>query len=147
MGFPECAHRASGRSCSIGLATRSATVRSSSGVWAPSVISTPSLSRPWLSLRRSLIAEADSVSTGDIMRIDAAVLAYYSMIRVQGWIGNLSLVFERELFGQAPLNEFHGEETAKRITELLSRLAETMMPLLERSNRMMVRSLSSLRQP
>ena len=67
-----------------------------------------------VTLRQSLIAEVGEPSTADIMRIDAAVLGYYNMVRVQGWIGNLSLVVERELFGQAPLSAFHGEETAKR---------------------------------
>ena len=51
---------------------------------------------------------------------------------------------ERELFGQAPLNEFHGEEVGKKMTELLNRLGEVMLPLLDRSARMMNRSLEAL---
>ena len=43
------------------------------------------------------------------MLVDSAVLAYYNMVRVQRWIGDLSVVFERELFGQAPLNEVLGD--------------------------------------
>ena len=99
-----------------------------------------------LTLRQSLIGEIERPTTADIMNIDAAVVAYHNMLRVQGWIGNLSLVLEGELFGRAPLNEYHGEETARRIEEALNRMSETMLPLLERANRMMLRSLDALRR-
>ncbi len=99
-----------------------------------------------ITLRRSLIEEVGQPSTADVMRIDLAVLAYYNVLRVQGWIGNLSLVVERELFGQAPLNELHGLDAGKRLTEHLSRLAETMLPLLDRSSRMMLKALDGIRR-
>ncbi len=99
-----------------------------------------------ITLRRSLIEEVGQPSTADVMRIDAAVLGYYNMLRVQAWIGNLSLVVERELFGQAPLNELHGLDAGKRLTEHLSRLAETMLPLLDRSSRMMLKALDGIRR-
>lgn len=50
--------------------------------------------------RQNLIAELAKPTTADVMRIDAAIIAYYNMLRVQGWIGNLALIVERELFGQ-----------------------------------------------
>jgi hypothetical protein len=53
------------------------------------------------------------------------------MLRVQGWIGNLCLVVERELYGQALTNE-------------IVRLEEVLMPLLERCHRMMARSIAHL---
>ncbi len=43
-----------------------------------------------ITLRQGLIAEKSPLSTAGVMRIDAAVLAYYNMIRIQGWIGNLA---------------------------------------------------------
>jgi hypothetical protein len=75
---------------------------------------------------------------------DSAILAYRNMLRVQGWIGNLCIVVERDLFGQAPLNELHGHAVGKQLTNEIARLEEVLMPLLERCQRMMVRSLAHL---
>lgn len=97
-----------------------------------------------ISLRQNLIAETGRTSTADIMMIDTAVVAYYNFLRVQGWIGNLSLVFEREAFGAAPLDEIHGPTTGERLREQLERLSEVMTPLQERCHRMMIRSLERL---
>ena len=66
------------------------------------------------------------------------------MLRVQGWIGNLNLVVERDAFGQEPLNYYHGDTVGNRLEEQLRRLAEVMLPLQERSHRMMMRSLEGL---
>ena len=79
------------------------------------------------------------------MIIDTALIAYYNFLRVQGWIGNLSLIFERELFGQAALNEIHGPELGDRLKEQLERLSEVILPLQDRCHRMMIRSLAQLR--
>ena len=64
---------------------------------------------------------------------------------MQGWIGNSAIVIERELFGQDLHDEYHGEGTAKKIEEQIRRLADTILPLQDRANRMMVRNLSELR--
>ena len=63
---------------------------------------------------------------------------------MQGWIGNLCLVVERELFGQASLNEIHGPTTGKKLTQEISRLEQIIMPLLERCHRVMARSFAHL---
>ncbi len=97
-----------------------------------------------LSLRQNLIGDLKSASAANIMMIDTAVISYYNYIRVQGWIGNLSLVFERELFGKEPLNEFHGAEVGDKLEEQLRRLAEVILPLQDRAHRMMMRSLAAI---
>ncbi len=97
-----------------------------------------------VTLRQNLIAELDKPSTAKIMQIDGAIVPYYNMLRVQGWIGNLSLVFEGKLFGQEPLNEIHGPQAGDRLEEQLRRLAEVMLPLQNQAHRMMMRSLASL---
>jgi len=99
-----------------------------------------------VTLRQNLIAELDRVSTADIMMIDTAVIAFYNMLRVQGWIGNSALVVERQLFGQDPLNEFHGSTVGDRLAEQITRLSEGLIPLQERCQRMMNRSLAPLRR-
>jgi hypothetical protein len=95
-------------------------------------------------LRRELLVGIENPTAADTMMADSAILAYHNMLRVQGWIGNLCLVVERELFGQAPLNQYHGHSVGKQLTEEITRLEEIMMPLLERSHRMMARSFSYL---
>ena len=97
-----------------------------------------------LTLRQNLIAEIGRPTTADMMIIDTAVVAYYNFLRVQGWIGNLALIFERAAFGQASLNEIHGPELGDRLWEQVERLSEVILPLQDRCHRMMIRSLAQL---
>jgi hypothetical protein len=100
-----------------------------------------------VTLRQNLIADLQDATASDIMMIDTAIIAYFNLLRVQGWIGNLCLVVERDAFGQEPLNYYHGDTVGNRLEEQLRRLAEVMLPLQERSHRMMIRSLEALRVP
>ena len=97
-----------------------------------------------ITLRQGLLADIAKPSTADIMMVDTAIAAYYGFLRVQGWIGNLSLVVERELFGSAPLTEIHGETVGTNLRSEIARLAEVMLPLQDRCHRMMIRSLGQL---
>jgi len=81
-----------------------------------------------------------------MMMIDSAVIAFYNMLRVQGWVGNSALVVERELFGQDSLNEFNGSTVGDRLAEQITRPPEGLIPLQERCQRMMNRSLAPLRR-
>jgi hypothetical protein len=105
----------------------------------------PAMVAALITLRQNLLADLKRPTAADIMIIDSAVLAYYNMLRVQGWIGNLSLVVERKLFGQTPLNEIHGEHVGDKLREELHRLGEVLLPLQERAHKMMLRSLDRLR--
>jgi hypothetical protein len=93
-------------------------------------------------LRTEFLAGIERPSAADKMMADSAVIAYRNMLRVQRWIGSLCLVVERELFGQAPLNELHGPTVGDQLELQISRLEEKLMPLLDRSHRMMTRSLA-----
>jgi hypothetical protein len=106
----------------------------------------PAMVAALITLRQKLIADLKRpTKAADIMIIDSAVLAYYNMLRVQGWIGNLALVVERELFGQEPLNELHGEGVGEKLTEDIRRLGEVLLPLQDRAQKMMLRILDRLR--
>ena len=104
----------------------------------------PELMATLAQLRQELLTGIESPTAADKMVADSAVLAYRNMLRVQGWIGNLCLVVERELYGQAPLNELHGHTVGKQLTNEIVRLEEVLMPLLERCHRMMARSIAHL---
>ncbi len=97
-----------------------------------------------ITLRQNLLSEISKPSTAHIMMVDSAIIGYYNMMRTQGWIGNLSLVVERGLFGQAPLNEVHGPHIGEELEKHLGRLAETMLPLQDRAHKMMARSLAAV---
>jgi hypothetical protein len=83
------------------------------------------------------------------MPVDMAVLAYHNALRFQGWIGSLALWTEHELFGQAApsvkLRRQHGPIEGLAVEERLKKLGEVLLPLLDRSNRMMVRNLKALK--
>ncbi len=104
----------------------------------------PELMATLAQLRRDLLVGIENPTAADTMMADSAVIAYRNMLRMQGWIGNLCLVVERELFGQESLNEIHGPTTGKKLTQEISRLEEVLMPLLERCHRVMARSFAVL---
>jgi hypothetical protein len=95
-------------------------------------------------LRRDLLAGIEQPIAADRMMADSAVIAYYNMLRMQGWIGSLCLTVERELFGQAPLNEIHGPTVGNRLADEIARLEDVLIPLLDRCHRMMTRSIAYL---
>jgi len=105
----------------------------------------PDLAVVLLELRRQL---RDEHGTGPaaIMLIDRAVSAYQDFIRVTGWIGNLSIHIERELFGpDAPRADFQGR-TIRGLTveQHLAHVRESLLPLAERCGRVMREALSAL---
>jgi hypothetical protein len=92
---------------------------------------------------RQGLAAIENPTAADSMMADTAVIAYRNLLRVQGWIGDLCLVVERELFGQEPLNQYHGPTIGQQLEEKLRKLEEHLL-LLERCHRMMTRSLAHL---
>ncbi len=98
-----------------------------------------------VTLRQNLMAELKRVTAVDVMTIDTAIVGYYNFLRAQRWIGDLSLVVERELFGEEPLNVYHGDRIGDKLKEQLGHLAEVLLPLQDRAARMMQRSLEALR--
>ena len=105
----------------------------------------PAIVAVLITLRQNLMSECSHATAADVMMIDAAVIGYFNMLRTQRWIGDLCIVVERELFGQEPLNEIHGDKVGDRLEEQLRRLAEVLLPLQDRAGRMMMRSLEPLR--
>jgi len=73
---------------------------------------------------------------------EAAGLADYNRLRVQGWTGNIALSMERHLFGQQPGISGAATQDAEAA---IHRISETLLPLQERCHRMMARSLSAMR--
>ena len=114
----------------------------------------PTLMAVLLAMRRRLIDEQGARGAAELMLIDAALLSYYHTIRINGWIGNFASILEAEFFQKesltAKLQDRYGRGTDRvrglRVEEIVERIAEQLIPLLDRSNRMMIRNLRSLRE-
>lgn len=115
----------------------------------------PALMALLLVLRRRLIDEHGVTSAAELMMVDAAVLSYYHTLRVNGWIGNLAQRLEAEFFRKEGLSvNVQGQTKSSwdvkirglHVEEIVERLGQQLMPLLDRSNRMMLRNLKALRE-
>jgi hypothetical protein len=84
--------------------------------------------------------------------IDLAVMAYANALRVQGWIGDLALVIEHELFAEESLKiklrqQYGPQFDGFAVEEQLQRLREQLFPLCERVNQQLLRNLQALQRP
>ncbi len=104
-------------------------------------------------LRRHLIDESGASTAAEMLMIDTVLLSYAHMLRINGWVGNLAVAAEGEFFGPASLTAKLGRQYGRdstirglRVEDLVQRLTEQLMPLLDRSNRIMLRNLKALRE-
>ena len=105
----------------------------------------PELTYILIHLRDNLLAEIDSPTAADKMQIDVTVMAYRNCLRIQNLINNCLMETERQLFGQTSLNDVVGEAEASEVARLLEDAERKLLPLLERSHRMMTRALDRLK--
>src|SRR5882724_10327285 len=84
-------------------------------------------------LREQLLAQIERPTMSDKLAADSAIIAYHNILRLQAWIGNISLVVERDLFGQTPLDQIHGPTVGEKLSEELRRLELQIFPLLDRA--------------
>ncbi len=115
----------------------------------------PTLMAMLLVLRRRLIDEHGVTTAAELMMVDVAVLSYYHTLRINGWIGNFASLLESELFRKESLSvNMEGQRKSSwdvkirglRVEEIVERLGQQLVPLLDRSNRMMLRNLKALRE-
>ena len=111
----------------------------------------PTLMAVLWQLRRGLLNEGEDRSAADMMLADLSVLSYYNVLRIQGWIGNLALLLEHEVFGQeSPTVKFrkHYGSVVEglQVEDYARQLSEQLLPLLDRANRMVLRNLKTLRE-
>ena len=85
--------------------------------------------------------------------IDTVLLAHAHTLRINRWIGDLAVSAETEFFGHASLTAKLGRQYGRdatvrglRVEELVQQLTERLMPLLDRSNRIVLRNLKALKE-
>ncbi len=112
----------------------------------------PPLAAVLIGLRRRLIEEYGASTATELMLVDSALLAYYHQLRINGWLGDLSSWLEHEFFAKPSLtatipgrkHEFT-EVRGLSVDYIVERIVERLMPLLDRSNRMLLRNLKALK--
>jgi hypothetical protein len=97
----------------------------------------PQLMATLWQLRQGLLDEYGTDSPAMTMVIDLAVMTYYNALRVQGWIGDLALSVESELFGEEALKvklrqQYGAQIDGFAVEEALRRLREQLLPVFER---------------
>ena len=97
-----------------------------------------------LQLRQELLDGIDNPAASDQMLADSAIIAYRNLLRIQGWIGSLCLVIERELFGQGSLDAVLGSAEIEEVNVQVDRLEQTLLPALDRAQRMLLRATDRL---
>jgi len=107
----------------------------------------PTLMATLWGLRQKLVAEGGKTAA-ESMLADVAVTSYYNSLRIQRWIGDLAIAIEREFFGEhGPTARFearNGRVEGLVLEAQLERMAEELLPLQERANRMLLRNLKAL---
>ena len=112
----------------------------------------PGLMAVLLAFREQLICDHDAKTAAEVMLVDSALISYYHTMRISGWIGDIAAQLEGELFGKDGLNarfaKRHGRAQVQGLEAeaLVGRIADKLMPLLDRSNRMLHRNLKALRE-
>jgi hypothetical protein len=112
----------------------------------------PQLMATLWQLRQDLMEAYGVTSPAMTMIVDVTVMAYANVLQVQGWVGDLSLVIEHELFGEGSLKVKLRQQYGMHIDgfaveEALRRLREQLLPLCERVNRQFLQNLQALQQP
>jgi hypothetical protein len=111
----------------------------------------PQLMATLWQLRQGLLEAYGAESPAMTMVIDLAVMAYYDALWVQGWIGDLSLVIEHELFAEDSLkvklrDKYGPHFDGLAVEEALRRLREQLLSLFERTNHQLLQNPQALRQ-
>jgi hypothetical protein len=84
-----------------------------------------------------------------LVLLDLAMLHYYHVLRVQGWIGDFALHLEHLFFGSGAFAAEYRDlppGTRRAAEDGVRRLGEQLMPLLDRANRMFIRNVKAIKE-
>ncbi|MGI9482022.1 MAG: hypothetical protein ACR2OR_06665 [Hyphomicrobiales bacterium] len=98
-----------------------------------------------ITYRQNLIAELDNATAANMMLIDAAVMSFHNMLRAQGWLGNLCLEFEGELFARRLPDNPIRYEKIQDLEQGMKRMNDVILPHIDRAQKMLIRALTNLK--
>ena len=101
-------------------------------------------------LREKMIEEMQIESAAEFMLIDCVFMAQYNSLKLQRMLGDLVTQVERELFHDESmsinLKESGNLEVANfKVEAMLNRASDTLMNLIDRANKMMIRNIKAIR--
>lgn len=108
----------------------------------------PSLVAIVFYLRRACIEECQLTSVPELLILDSALIAFYRFHRVNWIIGNFERVVEFEFYeANNPKLKYdeHFKATGYTAEEHIQKMVESLLPSLERFNKMFLRNLKALR--
>jgi hypothetical protein len=111
----------------------------------------PQLMATLWQLRQGLLEEYGAESPAMMMVIDAVIMSYYNLLKIQAWTGDLALSIEQELFGEESLRlklrqQYGAQFDGFAVEAHLQRLKEELLPLCERVNRQLLQNLQALQR-
>jgi hypothetical protein len=111
----------------------------------------PQLMATLWQLRQGPLDEYGTDSPAMTMMIELAVMTYANALRVQGWIGDLTLVIAHELFAEDSLKvrlrqQYGPQFDGFAVEEALRRLREQLLPVFERVNRQLLQNLQAMKR-
>ncbi|MCH8297984.1 MAG: hypothetical protein IH873_07950 [Chloroflexi bacterium] len=103
-----------------------------------------------LLIRKTMIEDMQIESAAEFMLMDSALMANYNTIKMQRMFGDLVTQVERELFHDESmsinLKESGNLEVANfKVEAMLNRASDTLMNLIDRANKMMIRNIKAIR--
>jgi hypothetical protein len=112
----------------------------------------PTLMAVLIAIRRRLIEEHEATGAADLMLVDLAVIAFYHTLRINGWIGNFAWLIEDEFFQNKSLSAKFEDRYGRgrreikglRVEDHVQRIAEELLPLVERFNGLLLRNIGTL---
>jgi len=119
----------------------------------------PTLAATLLNMRQAWIKEYDIKTVPEFVLLDMAMVSYYHYLRINTEIGNLEGSIEWSYFildaptktttrkeaNERTFETTEERESRARVEDLVDRLKEDLLPLMDRFNRMFIRNLKALR--
>jgi hypothetical protein len=111
----------------------------------------PQLMATLWQLRQGLLEEYGTESPAMMMVIDAVIMSYYNLLRIQAWTADVALSIEHECFAEEALRvklerRYGSQIEGFAVEDHLRRLREQLLPLCERVNRQLLHNLQALQR-
>jgi hypothetical protein len=111
----------------------------------------PQLMATLWQLRQGLLEEYGTESPAMMMVIDAVIMSYYNLLRIQAWTADVALSIEHECFAEEALRvklkrRYGSQIEGFAVEDHLRRLREQLLPVFERANRQLLQNLQALQR-
>jgi hypothetical protein len=108
----------------------------------------PKLAATLWQRRQRLLEEREPATAAEALLADLTVCAYSNALRAQGWLGDLALRIEFDLFALNSPTRKNGYPTGGEwvVEDWIQRLADKVLPIIDRANRLVIRNLKAMQE-